>query len=191
MREKASGGHARNRTRSASISGDLTTPNGNIDAIYGDSAANYGSTAAVCGESAAKNGNIAAVYGDSAAIYGDSAAVCVGEADSFVVQSSTRTCGPSLPARPVLGTLPAVWHTPKSNTRNRIPGTNRAAIAVSCIRFRGVLWPGAWCYQPTRALRKARLTFPTNAFEDAGNVSIVGYEEEFDVTVTPFPRPLR
>eukprot|EP00961_Rhodomonas_salina_P088247 1186966-Rhodomonas_salina.1 len=31
--------------------------------------------------------------------------------------------------------------TPKSKTRNRIPGTNRVEFAVSCIGFRGGLRP--------------------------------------------------
>eukprot|EP00961_Rhodomonas_salina_P236636 3197976-Rhodomonas_salina.2 len=36
------------------------------------------------------------------------------------------------------GRIDSGAYTPKSNTRNRIPGTNCAEIAVSCIGFRGI-----------------------------------------------------
>eukprot|EP00961_Rhodomonas_salina_P066697 895665-Rhodomonas_salina.1 len=57
---------------------------------------------------------------------------------------------------------------PKSNTRNRIPGTNCTEIAVSCIGFRGVSWTSL--YPPTRVLREARYCAEGNVVQSWGNV---------------------
>eukprot|EP00961_Rhodomonas_salina_P074138 996185-Rhodomonas_salina.1 len=43
--------------------------------------------------------------------------------------------------------LAALTYTLKSNTRNRIPGTNLTEIAVSCVGFRGVpIRPALFAY---------------------------------------------